>query len=137
MNYELTPRIFRLDGAQIRHPAVKLWFDEKQEPLRSIALRWFDRLRQCGTDVRELIHDRCPVACIGDAAFAYVNVYSRHINVGFYQGAVLDDPAGVLCGAGKYMRHFKLDPLISVNESALEKIIEGAYRDMRNRLAPA
>ena len=127
-------RIFRIDNAQIHHPAVEEWFDNKPEPFRSVARGWFDRARRCGDDVRELIHDGCPVACIGDAAFVYVNVFSQHVNVGFYQGAVLDDPAGILRGDGIYMRHVKLASSIPVNEKALELMIEKAYRDLRDRL---
>ncbi len=40
-------------------------------------------MRECGGDVRELMHDGCPTVCVGDAAFAYVNVFKAHMNVGF------------------------------------------------------
>jgi hypothetical protein len=49
-------------------------------------------MRQCGDDVRELMHDGCPVACIKDAPFAYVNTFTSHVNVGFFHGAKLSDP---------------------------------------------
>ena len=75
--------------------------------LGAIARRWFDVIRQRGDDVRELLHDGHPTAC-GDAAFAYVNVFTSHVNVGFFQGAEIADPEGLLEGAGKFMRHVKL-----------------------------
>ena len=99
--------------------------------LGAIAREWFDILRGCGTDVRELLHDGHPTACVGDAAFAYVNAFSRHVNVGFFGGARLPDPAGLLQGTGKFMRHVKLIPGIDVDAAALRRLIEAAYRDMR------
>ncbi|MGE3301679.1 MAG: DUF1801 domain-containing protein [Hyphomonadaceae bacterium] len=93
-------------------------------------------MRARGEDVRELLHDGCPVACVGDAPFAYVNAFTAHANVGFYFGAVLPDPAGLLEGAGKRMRHVKLRPGVTLNEGALQALIAAAYADIRARLAP-
>jgi hypothetical protein len=39
------------------------------------------------------MHDGCPTACVGDAAFGYVAAFRDHVNVGFFFGALLQDPA--------------------------------------------
>jgi len=101
-----------------------------------VARQWFVRMRQCGDDVRVALHDGCPVACVEDAPFAYVNSFKSHVNVGFFQGAALEDPAGLLEGNGKRMRHVKLIPGSEPNAAALETLIEAAYVDIRARLAP-
>jgi hypothetical protein len=126
--------VFRLSGAGKRDPAVALWFNEGPVELRSIAQQWFSRMRQCGRDVRELIHDGCPVACVHDAAFGYVNSFKSHVNVGFFHGAVLDDPARLLDGNGKRMRHVKLQMGHEVNAAALGDLIDAAYADIKARL---
>ena len=90
-------------------------------------------MRACGADVRELLNDGHPVACVEDAAFGYVNAFSAHVNVGFFFGAELDDPAGLLEGTGKRMRHAKLHWGQPVNAAALSALITAAYRDMRIR----
>lgn len=95
---------------------------------------WFERMREAGADVRELLHDGHPIACVEEAAFAYVDAFSAHANVGFFQGAALEDPAGLLEGAGKRMRHVKLRWGEPANEAALAELISAAYRDMRQRL---
>jgi len=95
---------------------------------------WFERLRECGADMRELLADGHPTACAEDAAFAYVDAFSGHANVGFFFGAELDDPAGLLEGAGKRMRHVKLRWGEPVNAAALNDLIADAYRDIRARL---
>jgi hypothetical protein len=117
-----------------RDPDVDRWLDERAPELGAIARRWFERMRKCGADVRELMHDGCPVACVADAPFAYVNVFRAHVNVGFFQGASLPDPAGLLEGNGKRMRHVKLRPEAPIDEAALDALIEGAYIDMEWRL---
>ena len=94
-------------------------------------------MRDCGADVRELLHDGHPTACVGDAAFAYTNVFTAHVNVGFFRGATLPDPAGLLQGDGKYMRHVKLKPDTAVHVASLEALITAAYLDIRTRLAGA
>jgi hypothetical protein len=126
--------IFRLSGAVKRDPAVVIWLTGGPVELRSIAQKWFAQMRQCGDDVRELMHDGCPVACVEDAPFGYVNAFKSHVNVGFFYGAVLEDPAGLLEGSGKRMRHVKLGPGRQLNATALSALIDTAYMDIRDRL---
>lgn len=102
--------------------------------LGAIAQRWFEVMRDSGDDVRELLHDGHPTACIGDAAFAYVNVFKAHVNVGFFRGAEIADPECLLAGNGKFMRHVKLRPGSEVDATALTRLIGTAYADMKGRL---
>ena len=127
--------LFRVDGAAERHPAVELWWDEHQGSLGAMARRWFEAIRHCGDDVREVLHDGQPTACVGGAAFAYVDAFTSHVNVGFFQGAELPDPRGLLEGAGKFMRHVRLKPGEEVDVAALSALIDAAYTDMKARLA--
>jgi hypothetical protein len=126
--------IFRLSGGVKLDPAVEIWLSEDPVDLRLIAEKWFARMRKCGDDVRELIHDACPVACVEDAPFGYVNSFKSHVNVGFFYGAMLKDPAGLLEGNGKRMRHVKLKPGVGLNSAALGDLVDAAYLDIRMRL---
>ena len=126
--------LFRLDGAVQRDPAIDRWMKAGEGELGSIAKKWFEVMRNCGDEVRELLHDGCPTACLGDAAFAYVNVFTSHVNVGFFQGVSLPDPARLLQGTGKFMRHVKLKPGTATNSAALHKLIEAAYSDIKARV---
>ena len=102
--------------------------------LGAIAQRWVEVMRDCGDDVRELVHDGHPTACVADAAFAYVNAFKAHVNVGFFRGAEIADPEGLLEGTGRFMRHVKLSPERDVDAKALLNVIETAYTDMKGRL---
>jgi hypothetical protein len=126
--------IFRVSGTVKRDIAIDRWLRGRPDELRPLAEVWFLRMRQCGADVREVMHDGCPVACVGHAPFGYVNAFKDHVNVGFYRGADLADPAGLLEGTGKRMRHVKLWPGRETDVAALGDLVAAAYADIRARL---
>jgi len=126
--------LFRLNGAVVRDPAIAAWMKKHSGELGAIAHHWFEVMRKCGDEVRELMHDGCPTACLGDAAFAYVNVFTSHVNVGFFQGSALPDPVRLLQGTGKFMRHVKLKPGTATNAAALRRLIDAAYSDIKTRV---
>jgi hypothetical protein len=126
--------LLRFDGAVERDPAIDAWLKERGGELGAIAREWFEVMRQCGDEVREILHDGCPVACLGDVPFGYVNVFTAHVNVGFFQGAALPDPARLLQGSGKFMRHAKLRTGMETDAVALGRLIEAAYSDIKARV---
>jgi hypothetical protein len=130
-------RLFLFPSSAKRDPAIEIWMNDHPGDLGVIARRWFEVMRGCGDDVRELLHDGHPTACVGDAAFAYVNAFTAHVNVGFFRGAEIADPDGLLEGSGKFMRHVMLAPDRHVDARALETLIETAYADMKRRQAKA
>ena len=126
--------LLRFNGAVARDPAIDAWMNEHAGELGAIAHQWFEAMRKCGDEVRELVHDGCPVACLGDAPFGYVNAFTSHVNVGFFHGNALPDPARLLQGTGKFMRHVKLRPGTAINAAALAKLIDTAYSDIKARV---
>jgi hypothetical protein len=131
----LTSRFLRFNGAAKHEPRIDTWFDQHPSGLAAIARTWFAEMRNCGEDVTELLHDGHPTACVGDAAFGYVNVFTSHVNIGFFHGASLDDPAGLLQGDGRFMRHVKARPASLPDAANLKALIQAAYVDIKNRLA--
>ena len=127
-------QLFRFPTAVPRDPGVDAWMRKHPGELGAIAQHWFTTIRNCGPDVRELLHDGHPTACVGEAAFAYVNAFRAHVNVGFFRGAELPDPTGLLEGTGRFMRHVKLRPRALADAAALERLIAAAYRDMQRRI---
>src|SRR6476469_1284639 len=102
--------ILRFPTAVKHDPAIDRWLHGQRGDLRPFVETWFARMRECGGDVRELMHDGCPTACVGDAAFAYVNAFKAHVNVGFFRGAEIADPQRLLEGTCKFIRNVKLRP---------------------------
>ena len=126
--------LLRFNGAVERDPAINAWMKEHGGELGAIAQAWFEVMRKCGDEVRETLHDGCPVACLGDAPFGYVNVFTAHVNVGFFHGVALPDPARLLLGTGKFMRHVKLRPGTATDAASLSRLIEAAYSDIKVRV---
>ncbi len=126
--------LLRFNGTVARDPAIDAWLNEHTGELGAIARHWFGLMRKCGDEVREILHDGCPVACLGDAPFGYVNVFTSHVNVGFFHGASLPDPARLLQGTGKFMRHVKLRAGTAANAVALSRLIDTAYSDIKARV---
>ena len=126
--------LLRFNSAVVRDPAIDAWMNEHAGVLGHIAHRWFEVMRKCGDEVRELLHNGCPVACLGDVPFGYVNVFKSHVNVGFFQGAGLPDPAKLLQGTGKFMRHVKLKPGMAAHATELSRLIDAAFSDIKARV---
>jgi len=127
-------QLMRFPSSVKQDPAIERWMNEHSGDLGAIAQYWFEVMRNCGDDVRELLHDGHPTACVGDAAFAYVNAFTAHVNVGFFRGAELADASGLLEGTGRFMRHVKLRPDRRVDAKALKELIDTAYIDMKKRI---
>ena len=126
--------LLRFNGTHERDPAIDAWVKKHVGELGAIAREWFEVMRKCGDEVRELLHDGCPVACLGDAPFGYVNAFTSHVSVGFFHGASLPDPARLLQGTGKFMRHVKLRAGTATNAVALIRLIDRAYSDIKVRV---
>lgn len=123
------------NGAVRHQPKIDEWFGARPPDLAAIGRQWFTMMRGCGPDVTELLHDGHPTACVGDAAFGYVNVFAAHVNIGFFHGATLQDPSRILQGAGRFMRHVKARPGELPDGAALKELIQAAYLDIKKRLA--
>ncbi len=126
--------MLRFSGSVRRQPAIDVWLDEQAAELRAVARPWFARMRACGDDVLELMHDGHATVCVEDVPFAYVGVFTAHVNIGFFFGAELMDPAGLLEGRGKRMRHVKARPAAALDFEALGALIDAAYADVKARL---
>jgi hypothetical protein len=126
--------LLRFNGAVERDPAIDAWLKQHAGELGGIARQWFEVMRGCGDEVREVLHDGCPVACLGDAPFAYINVFTSHVNVGFFHGASLPDPDHLMQGNGRFMRHVKLRLGMTTNVAAVRRLIDTAYSDIKARV---
>lgn len=127
--------VFHYPAAREADAGVAHWF-AVPDPLRALLLPWHAAARARGPDTRELLHDGRPTICAGDGAFLYLDAYAAHGAIGFFFGAELADPAGLLEGSGKRMRHVKLRPGRMPEEAALSALIEAAYRDISRRISP-
>jgi hypothetical protein len=129
-------RLFPIEGAARHDQAVQRWFAEPSSATRVLARRWFDVWRGCGPDVDEVLHDGHPTVCVQGVALGYVNAFTDHVNVGFYLGAALDDPAGLLEGSGRFMRHVKVRSGEGGGDEPLRALMRAAYSELKARSRP-
>ena len=56
--------LLRFNGVVGRDPAIEEWMNQQNGELGAVARDWFEVMRKCGDEVREVLHDGCPVACL-------------------------------------------------------------------------
>jgi hypothetical protein len=128
------PALLTFLGSVEQDPAIDLWLEAQSGELASIASEWFEVMRGCGPNIRELMHDGYPTVCVQDAPFAYVGIFRSHVNLGFFHGASLPDSGGLLEGGGKYMRHVKLKQGRIIDGLAVKALVHASYQDILARL---
>lgn len=87
-------------------------------------------------DVVEVIWERQKIAGYGVGPkkmtehYVYLSPFAKHLNLGFYRGALLPDLTGTMEGSGKELRHIKVRSLEQLEQPELSKLIKLA-RDER------
>jgi hypothetical protein len=58
----------------------------------------------------------------------YLAAYKKHVNLGFAQGAYLDDPDKLFEGTGKGMRHIKIKSAADIRKREFTRLLKSAAR---------
>lgn len=66
--------------------------------------------------------------------YAYLRPFTRHVGFGFFRGAALPDPAGLLEGSGKALRHVKVRTPEEAARPELRALLEAALAERRAAL---
>jgi hypothetical protein len=69
--------------------------------------------------------------------FCYIAAQREYVNLGFYYGADLPDPEGLLEGTGKKLRHIKVKEVGMVAQPALRQMIEASLHERVKMLSMA
>jgi hypothetical protein len=131
----MSGKLLRYTEKDFQKITMEEWLQSKVPTLRPLVGKWFHQIKNCGDDVQSIFHDGCPMACVDNVPFAYVNAYKAHINIGFFYGAYLPDKSNLLEGNGKHMRHIKLRPESISSDTAIQALIEAAYDDIQRRIS--
>lgn len=110
-----------------------------------------DELAQIARRLRDVVLDVDPQAVevvrLGDnaasygvgpkkmsEAYCYIMPQKNWVNLGFYAGADLPDPEGLLEGTGKRLRHIKVKSLTGAEQTAVRALIAAALAERRAAL---
>ena len=66
--------------------------------------------------------------------YAYILPHEKWVNLGFYKGAGLPDPAGMLEGTGARMRHVKIRSVKDAKKPAVRALVEAAISERKQAL---
>jgi hypothetical protein len=67
----------------------------------------------------------------------HIAVYSKHVNLGFNRGASLHDPARILKGTGKNIRHITIEQAADLDPPEIRNYIQRAREDVVGSVGPA
>jgi len=60
--------------------------------------------------------------------FCHIKAFKNNVNLGFWRGARLDDPHGLLQGEGERMAHVKITGPDAVQPQAIQDLVRAAVR---------
>ncbi|MFO1452561.1 MAG: DUF1801 domain-containing protein [Opitutaceae bacterium] len=110
---------------------------------RPLCLRLHAVIRTLHPDANELVWLKLHIASFGlgpkkmTEHYAYLSLQSGYVNLGFYRGVALPDPAGLLEGTGKQLRHVKIRELDSTRLQAVESLLRHALSERQQALGTA
>lgn len=111
---------------------MEAYFDDLKPPIENIT-RWLRRLvKETAPDLREGLKWLNPTY-MGKKNVIYIGALERYVQFGFYRGAFLKDPKGLLEGTGKGLRHVKVYMMDRGKETPLRALIlEAVALDAKN-----
>lgn len=125
--------VLRLQGTKQHDPRIDEWLSGLSGDLGIIAREAVYMARFYAVGGTETLQDGQPVICIDEAPFAYVSMQGDHVRLGFFHGAALADPTGLLEGTGKAQRYVRLAAGAGIDAAAVGDLIQAAYDDMSLR----
>jgi hypothetical protein len=89
-------------------------------------------------DFIEVVWSRQQIASYGigpkkmSEHYAYIAPQTNYVNLGFYHGIALKDPASLLEGAGKRLRHIKIKSISDGQKTEIVSLLEAALLEREN-----
>ena len=103
------------------------------EELSEIVHRLRDRVLRVMPNAHEVVWDAVNAVSIAftptprwQDGICHIATYSKHVNLGFNQGATLDDPLGILEGTGTHVRHVSLHTVDDTNAKWIDDYLRRA-----------
>jgi len=104
---------------------IASWFEGLPATHRELLLELRRMIIECNGDVREDIKWNQPCYSI-NRLFCYLQRSKTHVTIGFQKGAHLNDPAKLLTGQGKDMRHVKIPLTADIPATLITALIQDA-----------
>ena len=109
------------------NPKVDDHINKLSSPVKAIAERLREIVRDASPDLTEHYKWNMPVYA-GTKDVCYIGAFKKHVNLGFYRGAELNDRDNLLEGTGKSLRHVKIASLDDIDKRSLSALIKDAVK---------
>lgn len=109
--------------------------DTLDAPLRPICEALRETIAEVHASFVEVVWRRQGIASYGigpkkmSEHYVYIAPYRSHVNLGFYRGAFLNDPAELLEGKGDCLRHIKIDAAEAAKSAAVKHLMRQAISE--------
>lgn len=107
------------------------WLDEVPDSESSLAAAVIAFVRTTVDEVAETMKWNNPCFVVDGSNCLYVAAQDGYVNLGFYEGAHLEDPTDLLEGTGKSMRHVKIRSAAALEDPELAELVSGAVAHAR------
>lgn len=107
------------------------WLDSVDESEQALAASVIAFVREALDDADETVKWNNPCFVVAGSNCLYVAAQDGYVNLGFFEGARLDDPAGLLEGTGEAMRHVKVRSSDALDNPALTELVRSAATHSR------
>lgn len=113
---------------------------ESSAPVKEIARRLRQLIVDAYPDVVEVPWPKQRIVGYGvgpkkmSEHFCYIGAHREHVNLGFYYGAELPDPEGLMEGTGKKLRHIKVRDTEQIDTSSLRRYIQSSLEERKAAL---
>ena len=119
--------------------AAETYLSQYEPPMRDLALQIRAFLQSVCPTLTEKVYTGYQMVSYGPSDkmnedVAYIAVYKAHVNIGFMRGTLLPDPAGLLKGTGKTLRHVKIRSAADLekHDKALRDLLNAALAERLN-----
>ena len=107
--------------------SVMDWIDETEDWQKTLLLELRSIIQTAAPDAEEALKWGQP--CYSrNSLFCYLQRAKQHVTLGFQKGSQMNDPAGVLQGTGKMMRHLKFERSADIDEAQCTALLIEALR---------
>lgn len=123
-----------MDADRLIHPHFQYFLDFKDQAIIDLYSDLRRHILSLCPDANELIyntHALVSVYSLSDRlseAFCMIPIYTKHLNLGFHKGAILDDPKGLLRGTGKLIRHIPINDQGDYRNEDVEFMVQNAIQ---------
>jgi uncharacterized membrane protein YdjX (TVP38/TMEM64 family) len=115
-------------GSEMSAAEIDAWFAAAPPAQQATLARLRTLVKASGKNVVEEIKWSRPCYSTPGGLFCYLQSAKNHVTLGFQKGALLDDPASLLEGSGKELRHLKFRETSDIDERAVRALLEQAVR---------